>query len=324
MNTLCKFHFGLAAEETTVLPQHTNSSVQANDLAGSKVFNYTNYMSDKNRESNTSHRRASSHYGSSSSRKTTNSNSNPNIPKHLCSVPNRKNTKYKSAKKEFYKALYSFHPKLSNGGSIMDKPPVLAHQELDLYNFCILVLKCGGFHSVVENEGTWSRIFKALPNYSKTETSASYRLKRIYQKFLYDFETTIAKGSRITATTGLGRVLKEYVKADYGEAMAVSELNDDSEGDEDEDSSDDEEEESSDEESSSESEDDNETSEDDAVSEADEESQTPSQRLKEGESSRNAGDQKNLLTLQKVQAESPQANLGSNISIDGFVLTELS
>ena len=72
MNTLCKFHFGLAAEETTVLPQNTNASVQANDLAGSKVFNYTNYMSDKNRESNTSQRRASNHTGSSSLRKTTN------------------------------------------------------------------------------------------------------------------------------------------------------------------------------------------------------------------------------------------------------------
>ena len=187
MNTLCKFHFGLAAEETTVLPQNTNASVQANDLAGSKVFNYTNYMSDKNRESNTSQRRASNHTGSSSLRRTTSNHSNPNIPKHLCSVPSRKSAKYKSDKKEFYKALYRFHPKLSNGGSIMDKPPVLAHQELDLYNFCILVLKCGGFHSVVENEGTWSRIFKALPNYSKTETSASYRLKRIYQKFLLDW-----------------------------------------------------------------------------------------------------------------------------------------
>ena len=123
--------------------------------------------------------------------------------------------------------------------SIMDKPPVLAHQELDLYNFCILVLKCGGFHSVVENEGTWSRIFKALPNYSKTETSASYRLKRIYQKFLLDFQNSIARGGRITATTGLGRVLKDYVNADYGEAMDVTELNDDSEVDEDEDSSED-------------------------------------------------------------------------------------
>ena len=147
----------------------------------------------------------------------------------------------------------------------MDKPPVLAHQELDLYNFCILVLKCGGFHSVVENEGTWSRIFKALPNYSKTETSASYRLKRIYQKFLLDFQNSIARGGRITATTGLGRVLKDYVNADYGEAMDVTELNDDSEVDEDEDSSEEEEEESSEEESSSESEEDNETSEDDVL-----------------------------------------------------------
>ena len=240
-------------------------------------------------------------------------------------MPSRKSAKYKSDKKEFYKALYRFHPKLSNGGSIMDKPPVLAHQELDLYNFCILVLKCGGFHSVVENEGTWSRIFKALPNYSKTETSASYRLKRIYQKFLLDFQNSIARGGRITATTGLGRVLKDYVNADYGEAMDVTELNDDSEVDEDEDSSEEEEEESSEEESSSESEEDNETSEDDVLSEADgEESQTPNQHLREGESSRKAGNQKNLLRLQKVQGNSPQVNLGSDISIDGFVLTELS
>ena len=309
MSTLCKFHFELAAEETTVLPQHPNTSMQPNDSSGSKVFNYTNYISDKNRESNMYHRRTFSSSSGSSSRKTTNSNSNPNIPKNLCSVPSRKTVKYKSDKKEFYKALYRFHPKLSNGGSIMDKPPVLAHQELDLYNFCILVLKCGGFHSVVENEGTWSRIFKALPNYSKTETSASYRLKRIYQKFLLDFETSIAQNGRITAATGLGRTLKEYVKANYGDAVGISSVNEESDDDDDEYSSEDEEEESSEEESTSESEEENESSEDDAISEAGEESQELKNELRKVGSSGKAVSQEDL---------------GSNISIDGFVLTELN
>ena len=37
-------------------------------------------------------------------------------------------------------------------------------------------------------KGSWAKIFRALENYSKTETSASFRLKNIYKKYLLDFE----------------------------------------------------------------------------------------------------------------------------------------
>jgi hypothetical protein len=50
------------------------------------------------------------------------------------------------------------------------------------------VVSAGGMQNVVSNEGTWANIFRQLPNYSPTETSASYRLKKIYEKYLWDYE----------------------------------------------------------------------------------------------------------------------------------------
>jgi hypothetical protein len=41
---------------------------------------------------------------------------------------------------------------------------------------------------VVENIGTWSRIWKSLPNYDKSITDSSFRLKRNYEKHLLDLE----------------------------------------------------------------------------------------------------------------------------------------
>ena len=38
------------------------------------------------------------------------------------------------------------------------------------------------------NKGTWPDIFRLLPNYSPTETSASYRLRKIYEQYLLEYE----------------------------------------------------------------------------------------------------------------------------------------
>ena len=38
------------------------------------------------------------------------------------------------------------------------------------------------------NKGTWTDIFRLLPNYSPTETSASYRLRKIYEQYLLEYE----------------------------------------------------------------------------------------------------------------------------------------
>ena len=51
---------------------------------------------------------------------------------------------------------------------------------MNRFQFCFTL---SGF-----NKGTWANIFRQLPNYSPTETSASYRLKKIYEKYLWEYE----------------------------------------------------------------------------------------------------------------------------------------
>ena len=156
---------------------------------------------------------------------------------------------YEANKRTFHKALKLFHE--TNGNDkLMEKMPVLAHQDLDLYNFFVLVIACGGCDRVVENEGTWSTIFKALPNYSKTETSASYRLKKVYMKYLYEFE------KHYKLNTAYSNVLKdvslpvenEVEDSDFASDGSDSEEESESEDDSDESESGEEDEEDSDDE----------------------------------------------------------------------------
>lgn len=42
--------------------------------------------------------------------------------------------------------------------------------------------------TVKANVGTWSKIWKQIPNYDPTITDSSYRLRRNYEKYLLDFE----------------------------------------------------------------------------------------------------------------------------------------
>ena len=322
MNTLCKFHFELAVEKTTVLPsnQYANSSSNGGFLYNglSERFGSTSYNNNKNRTSITRKppRSNGTKRKSSGSRK----NRNPNIPKLFASVANRKHAKYKTDKKEFYKELNRFHPKQRNGSSVMDKPPVLAHIELDLYNFFILVLKCGGFDTAVEFEGTWSKIFKVLPNYSQTETSASYRLKRIYSKFLLNFQRYIIVNKTINTETYIGRTLKEYVQNDFEAALAANLDNqddddDDDDEDDDEESSSEEGESSDEEEESSSSESEEESSEE----EVEESSESEAGSIEAGATNKNES-QRNQFLPQLP----PVPDDATNVNIDGFVFTELA
>ena len=78
------------------------------------------------------------------------------------------------------------------------KQPMLGKREVDLYRLFREVTAHGGCENVVKKEGTWSRIYRGMDNYSPTETSASYRLKKMwvctdrvscrYTKYLLDFE----------------------------------------------------------------------------------------------------------------------------------------
>ena len=78
------------------------------------------------------------------------------------------------------------------------KQPMLGKREVDLYRLFREVTAHGGCENVVKKEGTWSRIYRGMDNYSPTETSASYRLKKMcvmvvevthsYTKYLLDYE----------------------------------------------------------------------------------------------------------------------------------------
>lgn len=60
------------------------------------------------------------------------------------------------------------------------KQPMLGKREVDLYRLFREVTAYGGCDNVIKKEGTWSRIYRGMDNYSPTETSASYRLKKMY------------------------------------------------------------------------------------------------------------------------------------------------
>lgn len=59
------------------------------------------------------------------------------------------------------------------------KQPMLGKREVDLYRLFREVTAYGGCDNVVKKEGTWSKIYRGMDNYSPTETSASYRLKKM-------------------------------------------------------------------------------------------------------------------------------------------------
>ena len=68
------------------------------------------------------------------------------------------------------------------------RPPTLGRKEVDLYRLFREVTAYGGCDSVVSKEGTWAKIYRGLDNFSPTETSASFRLKKMYNKYLLAYE----------------------------------------------------------------------------------------------------------------------------------------
>lgn len=68
------------------------------------------------------------------------------------------------------------------------RPPTLGRKEVDLYRLFREVTAYGGCESVVSKEGTWAKIYRGLDNFSPTETSASFRLKKMYTKYLLAYE----------------------------------------------------------------------------------------------------------------------------------------
>lgn len=90
---------------------------------------------------------------------------------------NSRTAQYVREQTEFMNRLKLFI-KNKNLGAF--KQPMLGKREVDLYRLFREVTACGGCENVIRKEGTWSRIYKGMDNYSPTETSASFRLKKMY------------------------------------------------------------------------------------------------------------------------------------------------
>mmetsp|Transcript_4129 Transcript_4129/g.5581 ORF Transcript_4129/g.5581 Transcript_4129/m.5581 type:complete len:762 (+) Transcript_4129:154-2439(+) len=74
--------------------------------------------------------------------------------------------------------------------------PVVAGMELDLYRLYREITYVGGFTLANKNDGTWAQIFRRLDNFNDRVTDASYRLKRIYQQYLYPYENAFYEKDR--------------------------------------------------------------------------------------------------------------------------------
>lgn len=83
---------------------------------------------------------------------------------------------YEQEKEEFMRRLKLFI-KAHNIGTF--KQPMLGKREVDLYRLFREVTAHGGCENVIKKEGTWTRIYRGMDNFSPTETSASYRLKKM-------------------------------------------------------------------------------------------------------------------------------------------------
>merc|ERR1719361_658512 len=63
----------------------------------------------------------------------------------------------------------------------------LNSQIVDLYLLYNLVVERGGFRRVCDKK-LWREVFRSLPQYTKSHTSASNTLKRIYQNNLEHYQ----------------------------------------------------------------------------------------------------------------------------------------
>ena len=71
-----------------------------------------------------------------------------------------------------------------------------------------------------KKKGVWASVFRSLPNYNENETSASYRLRKSYEKYLLEFELS-EQGvplPRHTGETGYGRKKRKRDPSQKGAA----------------------------------------------------------------------------------------------------------
>lgn len=93
---------------------------------------------------------------------------------------------YCKERKTFYTSLETFM-KASPDVNLLCGAPV------DLYQLYTETYNRGGFDAVCQAK-QWRQIFRQLPQYSSTHTSASYALKKMYKKNLLDYEKAQRNG----------------------------------------------------------------------------------------------------------------------------------
>lgn len=93
---------------------------------------------------------------------------------------------YAKERKEFYQNLEGF----------LQRPPdvnLLCGAPVDLYQLFTETTGRGGYEQVCTSK-QWREIFRQLPQYSQTHTSASYALKKMYRKNLLEYENAQRSG----------------------------------------------------------------------------------------------------------------------------------
>lgn len=126
-----------------------------------------------------------------------------------------------ASSKDFYWRLDNF---LEQRYNMRRRELILGGKKLDLHLLYKEVVSRGGYKKMdVEakrKKGVWASVFRALPNYNENETSASYRLRKSYEKYLLEFELSEQGVAlpRYTADSGYGRKKRKRDSAQKGSA----------------------------------------------------------------------------------------------------------
>jgi len=92
---------------------------------------------------------------------------------------------YIEERKAFYEDLEKFHGDPAEVN-------MLSGQPIDLYHLYVQVMQRGGFQQVNDHK-LWADIYRGMPQYTPTHTSASNALKRAYRKNLLPYEEAQAE-----------------------------------------------------------------------------------------------------------------------------------
>merc|ERR550539_1469415 len=107
----------------------------------------------------------------------------------------KRNGKYRHAVRN--SATVSLSALLDNLEAFIKRTPdvnLLCGAPVDLYQLYTETCNRGGFDAVCQAK-QWRQIFRQLPQYSSTHTSASYALKKMYKKNLSDYEAAQRTGA---------------------------------------------------------------------------------------------------------------------------------